>query len=277
MAPMNMFRVVGTATVCANIYVFSNWHYNPKVDRDPNDRSGTPPPVDPVKRRKHMEFMRNNWTASLPNLREGRWWTLVTAAFSHSDLGHLAVSLWGLYQGSKIIQLIGVSAPRLVVLALGSGAAGSAGYLLDHVMGPASQRDACSLGASGMLYGMFTFSMLAAPYLPMGVPFIPKLTISLRTMVLTATGIDVACLVWEKTQGVRQKHPVFGAPIAYSAHLGGALFGAAFYLVAFRRYGAAALPRKVPMPVKTPAPLKTRVKLRKQPPSNTSQPRPRNR
>lgn len=245
MAPMNMLRVVGVATICTDIYVFSRWHFHPKVDRDPNDKSGIPPPVDRVKRAKHEQFMYDNWTCSLRNLREGRWWTLLSPAFSHADSLHLGMSLFGLVQAYRIMRFIGVSTPRVIALGLGSAVASNAAFLLDQVTRPPQLRETVGYGASGVLYGLFTGAMLAVPNLPMGIPLVP-LTISLRTMVLSLAAVDSACLTWERVKDVRQTYPLSQGQtsIAYSAHLGGTVFGTVFYALALRRYSGLVVPRR---------------------------------
>lgn len=242
---MNVVRVIGYATVCTNVYVFSRWHFHPKVDRDPNDKSGVPPPVDPVKRAKQEQFMYENWTCSLTNLKEGRWWTLVTPAFSHASGFHFGMSMFGLVQAYRILRFIGVSAPRVVGLGLGSAVAANVAFLLDQATRPQQLRESAGFGASGMIYGLFTGAMLAVPKIPMGIPLVP-VTFSLRSMVLTATAMDAVLWIWERVQNSRRPHPLFGSKnsIAYSAHLGGAAFGAVFYALALRRYRGFLVPHR---------------------------------
>lgn len=237
MTSINVLKMVGAAALCTDVYVFARWHYHPKVDRDPNDKSGNKPPVDPIKQAKHGKHMMDNWTISIRNLEEGRWWTLVSAAFSHIDLMHLGVSMFGLWQSYRIMRIIRVSPPRVIALGLGSAAASSAVYLWDMSTRPAPQCHSVACGASGALYGLFTGAMLAVPNMPMGVPFVP-LTFTLRTLMLGATALDACLLYRERSEGKRQPHPLLGGDhgVAYSAHLGGAAFGTVFYALALRKY-----------------------------------------
>lgn len=248
---MNIFRVVGVATICTDVYVFSRWHFRPRVDRDPNDKSGIPPPMDPAKRQRHVKYMTENWTCSLKNVREGRWWTMVTAAFSHIEIGHLALSIWGLYQGYRTLNFIGVSAPRSIALALGSAVAANAAYLADMSTRPANQQGGLALGASGILCGMFSGAMLVAPTMQFGIPFLP-ITFNLRTMVLAYTAMDLGFFVWETVSRERKANPLFGRDsfIAYSAHLGGTVFGAVFYALALRKYRVRMPPPPPPPPMR---------------------------
>lgn len=249
MAPaFDMMKVLGIGTLCTNVYVFSQWHYYPKADRDPNDRSGRPPPDDPVKRAQHVRYMLDNWTMSLRNLREDRWWTLLSAAFSHAEPWHLVTSLWALTQAYRTTRFIGFSPLRLVTLGLGSAVAGSAAYLLDVGTRPQQGRRerggaaATGHGASGMVCGLFTAAALAVPNIPMGVPFL-SVTCRLRSMVLTLAALDLGCFVVERVRGRRQQHPLFGTHVAWSGHLGGTVFGALFYAVALRKYRGLVVPR----------------------------------
>lgn len=239
MATVNTFRVAGVAVLCADVYVFSRWHFRPKVDRDPNDRSGDPPTTDPVKLANHQKYMRDNWTVSLRNISEGRWWTMVTSAFSHNDPVHLACNMYALVQTYRVMKCIGFSTPRTIALGLGSAVAGSVVFLLDRSTRPTTQeRGSPALGSSAMVTGMFAASAMAVPNLPMGIPLL-NYPFQLRTMVLAFAAFDVVGLVWERLEGMRQRQRRVGegSSIAYAAHLGGTMFGTAFYAIALRKYG----------------------------------------
>jgi membrane associated rhomboid family serine protease len=43
-------------------------------------------------------FMRDNFTSSWRNLLQGRIWTVVTSAFAHKEIWHLAINMFVLYQ-----------------------------------------------------------------------------------------------------------------------------------------------------------------------------------
>lgn len=236
MAPVNALRVVGVATLCADVYVFSRWHYRPKVDRDPNDTSGQAPPEDPRKLRQHLQDMDRHWTASLRNLGEGRWYTLVTSAFSHADPMHLAANVWGLVQVYRMMRFLGAGAPRVVALGLGSAVAGNAAYLWDRATRPeAWERAIPGFGSSAIITGMATAAAVALPYLPMGIPFVAGITFPLRNVMLTITAVDAVGLLWDRSQ--RGRGPgERGSQVGYAAHLGGTVFGAVFSAVFLRRY-----------------------------------------
>lgn len=55
------------------------------------------------------DLVRRNFISSAENIREGRWWVLITSSFAHVNLTHLAfngLALWGFAGGC--VQLIGV-------------------------------------------------------------------------------------------------------------------------------------------------------------------------
>jgi membrane associated rhomboid family serine protease len=84
---------------------------------------------------------------TLGGLADGEWWRLVTSAFLHGNIGHIAMNmivLW--YVGGPLETALGRG--RFLLLYLVSGLAGSAGALL---LSP----DDITVGASGAVYGIF--------------------------------------------------------------------------------------------------------------------------
>ena len=56
------------------------------------------------------DLIRRNFIGSAENLREGRWWVLISSSFAHVNLPHLALNmlaLWG--AGRSIVGVLGVS------------------------------------------------------------------------------------------------------------------------------------------------------------------------
>jgi membrane associated rhomboid family serine protease len=81
-----------------------------------------------------------------PYVAAGDWWRLLTAAFLHYGVFHLAVNMYSLfYVGSLLEHVIGRW--RFLLLYLASGLAGSAGAL---VVTP----NAATVGASGAIFGI---------------------------------------------------------------------------------------------------------------------------
>lgn len=240
MAASRVTKALVWGTIGTNIYICGKWHAPAAVPREVAQN-----PTSSAYRAaqsKQREYMFNNYTLSRKNIEEGRWHTLITSAFSHVRLVHLGLNMFMLHEASKIATYVGLGPGRLAVLALGSALGGSFGALFDSYKSTqAGQPDIPGLGASGMVQGMLMATMLAAPWLPMRVMFIP-VDISYRMVVVGFLAWDMYNLAEQRTAGRAKEswlHP--GSYVGYAAHLGGAVFGAAFYLVSMRR-GRAGLP-----------------------------------
>jgi membrane associated rhomboid family serine protease len=81
-----------------------------------------------------------------PDVAQGGWWRLITAAFLHASILHIGFNMYVLYAiGSHVEQYLGRA--RFLALYLAAGLAGSAGAL---VLTPLS----VTVGASGAIFGM---------------------------------------------------------------------------------------------------------------------------
>ena len=81
-----------------------------------------------------------------PDVAAGGWWRLITAAFLHASLLHIAFNMLALWWfGGAVETFLGRG--RFLLLYLVSGLAGSAGALIDRP-------DAPTLGASGAIFGI---------------------------------------------------------------------------------------------------------------------------
>jgi membrane associated rhomboid family serine protease len=81
-----------------------------------------------------------------PDVANGGWWRLITAAFLHANLLHIAFNMWALWViGGPVENYLGRA--RYVALYFVSGLAGSAGALL---LTPLS----VTVGASGAIFGI---------------------------------------------------------------------------------------------------------------------------
>jgi membrane associated rhomboid family serine protease len=81
-----------------------------------------------------------------PLVAHGDWWRLITAAFLHANLIHIAFNMLALWWfGGPVEEYLGRT--RFVLLYLVSGLAGSAGALLQAPATP-------TLGASGAIFGI---------------------------------------------------------------------------------------------------------------------------
>ena len=83
---------------------------------------------------------------SLGGLAEGEWWRLLTAAFLHGGIFHLAMNMFILWLiGSRLEE--GIGRGRFLAIYAVSGIAGSAGALLLSPL-------AVTVGASGAIFGL---------------------------------------------------------------------------------------------------------------------------
>jgi membrane associated rhomboid family serine protease len=88
----------------------------------------------------------DKWDLVGPAVANGDWWRLITAAFLHANLIHIAFNMYFLwFVGSAVETALGRG--RFLAVYLISGLAGSAGALIDNATAP-------TVGASGALFGI---------------------------------------------------------------------------------------------------------------------------
>ena len=169
-----------------------------------------------------FEFMTENFLVSTTHILHLHVWTLVTAAFSHSELWHLAINMFVLWSfGTVLEHLWGTRVFILVYLAAAVVASVSHCAVSSFIMG---QDNIPALGASGAVSGLLLAYALHFPrhrILLFGIVPVPALA-----GVLAFVGLDLWGLVAQGRGG--------GLPIGHGAHLGGALAGALIYFLYLR-------------------------------------------
>jgi membrane associated rhomboid family serine protease len=165
-----------------------------------------------------QQRLTDHFIHSLRNIKEGRYYTIVTSAFMHANLGHLGLNmlaLWGF--GRLAVSMFGV--PSFLVLYFGSIIAG--GMAQNFYWERKKQWSAGGVGASGGVSGVFAAAACALPHGRMSLLIIPMpLWIGAALMVVMSVG------------GMQEQWlPSF----AHADHLGGMAFGALYWLVALRR------------------------------------------
>lgn len=187
---------------------------------------------------KLQQLLMDNATLSWYNARAKRYWTLITSAFSHKDLMHIAFNMISFNAFASVLCIaggVGVGPAHVVALTLGSAVVGSASWLYqkqpqgrdkrwgswgEHGLAATRQ---VGLGFSGVVMGVSSAATMLAPMLPMGFMFIPA-----PVPMFVLTGAYFAWdLFWLNSND----------NIGRSAHLGGAVFGVVYYLAALRGYG----------------------------------------
>lgn len=166
-------------------------------------------------------FMRTNFLVSWVHLEHGLYWTLLTAAFSHSEWWHLGINMVVLWSfGSVLERLLGWKV--FTTFYLSSALVASVAHcVVSLAMGRAAVP---ALGASGAVSALLLAYALLFPQarlLVFGIVPVPALAGALFFVAL-----DVWGLVAQGQGG--------GLPIGHGAHLGGALCGYLFWLFALR-------------------------------------------
>lgn len=164
-------------------------------------------------------------------LLDGQWWRLISAAFVHIGLLHLATNMWCLWNlgllGEPLLGVSGLFAAYLIT--------GYAGNLLSTAMHPGllpNGADAIvGAGASGAIFGLagVLIVLLSSRYLPL-----PK---SERNQ-LRKSVIWFAVLNFVLAAGVDFSQ--FSLKVDNSAHFGGFVAGIAMALLMVPRMGAPA-------------------------------------
>jgi membrane associated rhomboid family serine protease len=161
-----------------------------------------------------MDLMVTNFLVSTTHLMHGLVWTPVTAAFSHSEIWHLAINMFVLWSfGTVLERLWGLR--RFVLFYLVAAVVASLCHCAVSTM-LMGNSDIPALGASGAVSGLLLAYALLFPrhkILLMGIIPVPALA-----GVLAFVGIDLWGLFAQTRGG--------GLPIGHGAHLGGALAGA---------------------------------------------------
>jgi membrane associated rhomboid family serine protease len=169
-----------------------------------------------------FEFMTENFLVSTSHILHGYVWTLITAAFSHNELWHLAINMFVLWSfGTVLEHLWGTRVFVLFYLAAAVVASISHCAVSSFLMG---RDDILALGASGAVSGLLLAYALHFPrhrILLFGIVPVPALA-----GVLAFVGLDLWGLIAQGRGG--------GLPIGHGAHLGGALAGALIYFLYLR-------------------------------------------
>ncbi|KAL8367077.1 hypothetical protein RB595_007670 [Gaeumannomyces hyphopodioides] len=178
-----------------------------------------------------LDWMRENFVLSADNVLQGRWWTLLTSAFSHYDTIHLAVNMTVFHFSATMALHLGFGAARLAFLSLGSALTASAASLL-HEQTTAHQGVVSgALGASGMVEGIMAAVACTAPrhWVTLLIPPVPM---PLGVLFVGFLSWDMYRLYLARTEGPTENWT--GNFVGYAAHLGGAFFGVAYWFVRIR-------------------------------------------
>ncbi|KAI4719191.1 hypothetical protein E4T48_04522 [Aureobasidium sp. EXF-10727] len=183
---------------------------------------------------KLEKLLLSNTLLSPASVDQGRWWTIITSAFAHVDPIHFAFNMLSLYNFCSLCAFIpGMSGLHLAAVAGGSAVTGSLGFIYHRKtkIAEAGRGDwqsktrnynSAALGASGAVMGVGALTACLVPNAPMQLMLIP-ITFPLWVFVAGYGVVDSYFL----------NSPTSG--IAHAGHLGGLVFGAAYYLAMLRK------------------------------------------
>lgn len=164
-----------------------------------------------------VEFMIQNFLVSWTGLSEGRYWTLLTSAFSHNMFWHIFINMFVLQNfGSVLEQLIGSKAFLKFYLVAAVFSSFCHAFVSAWIL---HEPDIPALGASGAVSGLILVFSLVFPkekILVLGLIPVPAIFGALLFI-----GLDVWGLIAQAGGG--------GLPIGHGAHLGGALAGIIYF------------------------------------------------
>jgi membrane associated rhomboid family serine protease len=168
------------------------------------------------------KVMVENFLVSTSHLLAGRWWTLITAAFSHIDFWHIALNMFVLWSFGTILEKLWGTRVFVVFYFVAAVVASASHCFVSSVL--MGNPNINALGASGAVSGLLLAFALLFPkhrILVFGVIPVPALVGALAFVAIDLWGL------FAQTRGG-------GIGIGHGAHLGGALCGFVFWLVYLR-------------------------------------------
>ncbi|KAF2144416.1 uncharacterized protein K452DRAFT_284731 [Aplosporella prunicola CBS 121167] len=227
-------RNVAYSFIGLNTVVFAAWKYADGTipieikSRNASDNNVTI--IDPYaassqavsSKQATMQKMVDNFILKPEDMDQGRWWTPLTCSISHLNLFHYGFNMFAFHSFAEFLWMSPTMTPlRFAGLCFGSGLAGSVGFLM-HQKTMNNHSKAGALGASGIVMGAAAMCAFIAPFAKWELMFIP-IGIPAWAMMGLYFAYDAIFL----------NDP--NAKVGHSGHIGGALFGAAYYLLLFRR------------------------------------------
>ncbi|MGZ3797650.1 MAG: rhomboid family intramembrane serine protease [Pseudobdellovibrionaceae bacterium] len=162
--------------------------------------------------------MENNFAVSWEALRQGHWWVLLTAVFSHNMFFHLFLNMFVLTSFGNVVEsAVGTKFFLIFYLLAGAFSSFSHAFVSAFLL---QQPELPAIGASGAIAGVVLLFSLLFPkekILLFGIIPLPAIWGA-----IVFVGLDVWGLVSQAGGG--------GLPIGHGAHLGGAFCGILAYL-----------------------------------------------
>ena len=178
-----------------------------------------------------QHWLAKNFLISAESWERGRWWTVVTSAFSHASLGHFAFNMFTAHTMCKMLSFVpGLGPLQVASIILGSAVSGSIGFIVTQKARMQQNKGGMqeiqayhqpALGASGAVMGLAAVATGFFPFASMNIMFIP--------IAIPLWGITAAYFAID---AFRLNSP--NSRVAHAGHLGGLAFGSIYYLAALK-------------------------------------------
>jgi membrane associated rhomboid family serine protease len=155
-----------------------------------------------------------------------KYWQALTSCFTHFGIGHLVFNMFSAYSlGQMVAMTPGITAGKLLTLVIGSGLTGSAGFIAQRAAKTEGGRTdrVRGLGFSGCVMGLGAAAACMHPHaqmLIMGIIPAPLWALSIGYLVYDGYYLN------DQT-----------STTGHAGHLGGALFGMAYWYLKLRGLG----------------------------------------
>lgn len=168
------------------------------------------------------DFMMKNFTTSWSLLAEGRFWTLLTSAFSHEMLFHIFINMFVLNSFGTLLERV-LGSMSFIKFYLIAAVLSS----LSHCVVSAyliQDPSIAAVGASGAVAGVIlVFSLL-----------FPREKILLFAIIPLPAIVGALAFIALDLWGLISQTKGGGLPIGHGAHLGGAFTGIIYYFFILR-------------------------------------------
>ena len=151
---------------------------------------------------------------------EGQFWRVLTYGICHGGPSHLFFNMIGLWCFGRVIEHLFGSRETIAFL-VGSTIVSGLIYVIAAGL---SDSTTPAVGASGGIFAVVILTAFLYPKMPVYLMFIP-IPIQLRFLAIVFVGYDLLNVLQDQS---------LSPGVASSAHLGGAAFGAFYFLSGFR-------------------------------------------
>jgi membrane associated rhomboid family serine protease len=169
----------------------------------------------------YINFIQNMSLSPIGVLREHRYWTTITSVFTHLGFMHIAGNMLSFFfMGQMLAATPGFTPLKLTILVLGSGFAGSVGWLYTTQKNGNPQGRA--LGFSGSVMGVGTVAAF----------LYPKAQFAIYGIIPMPLWALIAGYAFYDGYYLNDKN----SRVGHAGHLGGLAFGVLYYFARVRGF-----------------------------------------